>query len=176
MDYRLLGRSGLKVSALSMGTMTLGIADASQPVSSVGLKDARRHIDLCLGQHLQRDRLHRLGLDERDAHVQRTPAMLARALHEPEPVDELLRQAFDDLIFLLSQESQHGQPDGHVATQKTAAFYQTNLQTVLCRSESGGEAGRAAADDEHVVVGADRDGLRGFVNYSGVDVLHNCIR
>src|SRR6185295_12993804 len=48
MEYRLLGRSGLKVSALSMGTMTLGIADASQPVSSVGLKDARRHIDLCL--------------------------------------------------------------------------------------------------------------------------------
>lgn len=47
MEYRVLGRSGLKVSALSMGTMTLG-RNASGPVGSVGLADAKRQIDFCL--------------------------------------------------------------------------------------------------------------------------------
>jgi len=47
MEYRLLGRSGLKVSTLTLGTMTFGRARAG-PVGSVGLKDARRHIDMCL--------------------------------------------------------------------------------------------------------------------------------
>jgi aryl-alcohol dehydrogenase-like predicted oxidoreductase len=36
MEYRPLGRSGLKVSALSLGTMTFGAADPSRPVGSVG--------------------------------------------------------------------------------------------------------------------------------------------
>jgi aryl-alcohol dehydrogenase-like predicted oxidoreductase len=47
MDYRLLGRSGLKVSVIAMGTMTLG-RNPSGPVGSVGLEDARRQIDQCL--------------------------------------------------------------------------------------------------------------------------------
>jgi aryl-alcohol dehydrogenase-like predicted oxidoreductase len=47
MEYRLLGKSGLKVSALSMGTMTIG-KNKSGPIGSVGLKDARRLIDLCV--------------------------------------------------------------------------------------------------------------------------------
>ncbi len=47
MEYRLLGRSGLKVSALAMGTMTLGRAK-SGPTGSVGLKEARRQVDQCL--------------------------------------------------------------------------------------------------------------------------------
>jgi aryl-alcohol dehydrogenase-like predicted oxidoreductase len=47
MEYRLLGRSGLKVSALSMGTMTLG-RNKSGPLGAVGLKDAKRQIDLCI--------------------------------------------------------------------------------------------------------------------------------
>ncbi len=45
MDYRLLGRSGLKVSALSIGTVTFG-NDGSW--GSTELKDAQRQIDLCL--------------------------------------------------------------------------------------------------------------------------------
>ena len=44
-DYRLLGRSGLKVSALSIGTVTFG-NDGSW--GSTELKDAQRQIDLCL--------------------------------------------------------------------------------------------------------------------------------
>jgi aryl-alcohol dehydrogenase-like predicted oxidoreductase len=48
MEYRLLGRSGLKVSALSMGTMTLGSKSPEKPTGSVGLKEARRQIDLLL--------------------------------------------------------------------------------------------------------------------------------
>ena len=47
MEYRLLGRSGLKVSAITMGTMTFGRAKDS-PVGSVGLKDAKRQIDQCM--------------------------------------------------------------------------------------------------------------------------------
>jgi aryl-alcohol dehydrogenase-like predicted oxidoreductase len=47
MEYRLLGRSGLKVSTIAMGTMTLG-RNPSGPVGSVGLEDARRQIDQCL--------------------------------------------------------------------------------------------------------------------------------
>jgi aryl-alcohol dehydrogenase-like predicted oxidoreductase len=48
MEYRLLGRSGLKVSALSMGTMTLGHNTPDKPIGSVGLKEARRQIDQCV--------------------------------------------------------------------------------------------------------------------------------
>jgi aryl-alcohol dehydrogenase-like predicted oxidoreductase len=47
MEYRLLGRSGLKVSELAIGTMTFGRAK-SGPTGSVGLREAKRLIDLCL--------------------------------------------------------------------------------------------------------------------------------
>jgi aryl-alcohol dehydrogenase-like predicted oxidoreductase len=45
MEYRLLGRSGLKVSTITMGTMTFG---GSEKVGNTGLKDAQRQIDLCI--------------------------------------------------------------------------------------------------------------------------------
>ena len=45
MEYRTLGRSGLKVSALSIGTVTFG-NDGSW--CNTELKDAQRQIDLCL--------------------------------------------------------------------------------------------------------------------------------
>jgi len=45
MDYRLLGRSGIKVSSLSIGTVTFG-NDGSW--GETDLKDARRQVDLCL--------------------------------------------------------------------------------------------------------------------------------
>ena len=45
MDYRLLGRSGLKVSALSIGTATFG-GDGLWGATDVA--DAQRQIDLCL--------------------------------------------------------------------------------------------------------------------------------
>ncbi|HWA20589.1 MAG TPA: aldo/keto reductase [Devosia sp.] len=45
MEYRLLGRSGLKVSALSIGTVTFG-NDGSW--GNTDLKDGQRQIDLCL--------------------------------------------------------------------------------------------------------------------------------
>lgn len=48
MEYRTLGRSGLKVSALTMGTMTFGGAGKFAKVGKVGLDDARRQIDQCL--------------------------------------------------------------------------------------------------------------------------------
>lgn len=45
MEYRQLGRSGLKVSTLTIGTMTFG-GDAR--IGHTDLKDAQRQIDLCL--------------------------------------------------------------------------------------------------------------------------------
>ena len=45
MDYRLLGRSGLKVSSLSIGTVTFGNDGVW---GNTDLKDAQRQIDLCL--------------------------------------------------------------------------------------------------------------------------------
>jgi aryl-alcohol dehydrogenase-like predicted oxidoreductase len=48
MEYRQLGRSGLKVSVLTMGTMTIGGKGPFAKVGNVGLTDARRMIDLCI--------------------------------------------------------------------------------------------------------------------------------
>ncbi|MDO9417502.1 aldo/keto reductase [Pararhizobium sp.] len=48
MEYRLLGRSGLKISALTMGTMTIGGKGKFATVGAVGLDDARRYVDMCL--------------------------------------------------------------------------------------------------------------------------------
>jgi aryl-alcohol dehydrogenase-like predicted oxidoreductase len=48
MEYRLLGRSGLKISTITMGTMTIGGGGKFAEVGNVGVEDARRHVDLCL--------------------------------------------------------------------------------------------------------------------------------
>lgn len=48
MEYRTLGRSGLKVSTLTMGTMTFGGGGKFSAVGKTDLAEARRQIDLCL--------------------------------------------------------------------------------------------------------------------------------
>jgi aryl-alcohol dehydrogenase-like predicted oxidoreductase len=48
MDYRQLGRSGLKVSVLSMGTMTFGGRGVFGNVGTTGVDGARRQVDQCL--------------------------------------------------------------------------------------------------------------------------------
>jgi len=48
MEYRLLGRSGLRVSALSLGTMTFGGKGQFGKVGAVDAPGARRMVDLCL--------------------------------------------------------------------------------------------------------------------------------
>lgn len=48
MDYRTLGRSGLKVSALTMGTMTFGGTGAFAAAGNTGVEEARRLIHLCI--------------------------------------------------------------------------------------------------------------------------------
>ena len=45
MEYRLLGRSGLKISTLTMGTMTFG---GSAKIGDTDQKHAERQIDMCL--------------------------------------------------------------------------------------------------------------------------------
>jgi aryl-alcohol dehydrogenase-like predicted oxidoreductase len=48
MEYRQLGRSGLRVSALSLGTMSFGDRGADAPVGMTDASGAARQIDLCL--------------------------------------------------------------------------------------------------------------------------------
>jgi len=48
MDYRLLGRSGLKVSALTLGTMTFGGQGFFAKAGNTDLAGARRQLDRCI--------------------------------------------------------------------------------------------------------------------------------
>jgi len=48
MEYRLLGRSGLKISTVTMGTMTFGGQGWAKMVGDLGAAEARRLVDLCL--------------------------------------------------------------------------------------------------------------------------------
>src|ERR1700676_3057042 len=48
MEYRQLGRSGLRVSTLTLGTMTFGGRGGVSGVGAAGVAGARRQVDLCL--------------------------------------------------------------------------------------------------------------------------------
>jgi aryl-alcohol dehydrogenase-like predicted oxidoreductase len=48
MDYRQLGRSGLRVSSLTLGTMTFGASGNFAKVGTTDLDTARRQVDMCL--------------------------------------------------------------------------------------------------------------------------------
>jgi len=48
MEYRLLGRSGLKISTVTMGTMTFGGQGWAKMVGDLGVTEARRLVDICL--------------------------------------------------------------------------------------------------------------------------------
>lgn len=67
MEYRYLGRSGLRVSALTMGTMTFGGGGAFAKVGASGLTEASRQIDMCLDAGvnlLDTANIYSLGLSE----------------------------------------------------------------------------------------------------------------
>jgi aryl-alcohol dehydrogenase-like predicted oxidoreductase len=48
MEYRLLGRSGLKISTITMGTMTFGGKGWTKTVGDLGVAEARKLVDMCL--------------------------------------------------------------------------------------------------------------------------------
>jgi aryl-alcohol dehydrogenase-like predicted oxidoreductase len=48
MEYRFLGRSGLRVSVLSFGTMTFGGGEHFEHVGNVQTEEARRLVDICI--------------------------------------------------------------------------------------------------------------------------------
>jgi len=48
MEYRLLGRTGLKISTITMGTMTFGGQGFAKTVGDLGVADARRLVDICI--------------------------------------------------------------------------------------------------------------------------------
>ncbi|HLK69337.1 MAG TPA: aldo/keto reductase [Bryobacteraceae bacterium] len=48
MEYRFLGASGLEVSVLSFGTMTLGGEGRFAAMGNVQVEEARRHVEICI--------------------------------------------------------------------------------------------------------------------------------
>ena len=48
MEYRTLGRTGLKVSAIAMGTFSFGGVGAFSRVANQGVAEARRLVDCCI--------------------------------------------------------------------------------------------------------------------------------
>jgi len=48
MEYRTLGRSGLKISVLSMGTFSFGGKGDFAMVAKQGVDEARRLVDTCI--------------------------------------------------------------------------------------------------------------------------------
>src|SRR5690606_15812109 len=52
MEYRYLGRSGLKVSVLTMGTMTFG---GNEQIGNTSPADAARQVDVCLDAAISLD-------------------------------------------------------------------------------------------------------------------------
>jgi aryl-alcohol dehydrogenase-like predicted oxidoreductase len=48
MDYRQLGRSGLKISTITLGTMGFGGTGWASPVGNLDVRAARQQIDICL--------------------------------------------------------------------------------------------------------------------------------
>jgi hypothetical protein len=48
MEYRLLGASGLEVSVLSFGTMTLGGEGRFAAMGNVQAEEARRQVEICI--------------------------------------------------------------------------------------------------------------------------------
>jgi aryl-alcohol dehydrogenase-like predicted oxidoreductase len=48
MDYKQLGQSGLRISRLTLGTMTFGGSGEFRDVGTTDVEGARRHIDLAL--------------------------------------------------------------------------------------------------------------------------------
>src|ERR1700757_161809 len=48
MEYRQLGRSGLRVSVLTLGTMTFGGRGGFRAVGATDVDGARRQVDMCL--------------------------------------------------------------------------------------------------------------------------------
>ena len=47
MEYRQLGRSGLRVSTVTLGTMGFGGTGWASPVGHIDVDGARRQIDIC---------------------------------------------------------------------------------------------------------------------------------
>lgn len=48
MEYRTLGRTGLKLSVITMGTFTFGGQGAFARTASQGVADARKLVDVCI--------------------------------------------------------------------------------------------------------------------------------
>ena len=48
MEYRQLGRSGLRVSEITLGTMGFAGAGQFAPIGDLGVEDAKRQLDLCI--------------------------------------------------------------------------------------------------------------------------------
>jgi len=82
MQYRTLGRTGLQVSAIAMGTFTFGGRDAFARAGNQGVKEARRIVDLCI---------------ENGVNLFDTANMYSTGLSE-EILGEVLEGRYDDIL------------------------------------------------------------------------------
>jgi aryl-alcohol dehydrogenase-like predicted oxidoreductase len=87
MEYRQLGRSGLNVSVLSLGTMTFGGKGNFGKTGATGVDGARRQVDLCLEAGINlidTADIYSMGLAEEilgNALIRRKHRMIAGQLH-----------------------------------------------------------------------------------------------
>ncbi len=82
MEYRTLGRTGLKVSAITMGTFTFGGQGPFGMVGNQGVDDARRLVDLCI---------------DHGVNIFDTANMYSTGLSE-EILGEVLEGRYDDIL------------------------------------------------------------------------------
>jgi hypothetical protein len=80
--------------------------------------------------------------------------MFTRTVSGFEPVNELLRQAFDNLISLLSKETEHRETNSHIAADEAAIFDEPNFEAILRRRQRRGQSCWTATDDKHIVFSA----------------------
>lgn len=125
--------------------------------NDIHAEDVHQHLDADLLQHLQRHGLRLFGVDDRQAHMELAGTVFAGGAPRTQAVDEELGQSFDNLVALASEITQNRQTDGQVAAQIAAAFDQHDAQALACRRTCGHDARGAAAHDEHVHFGANRN-------------------
>ena len=137
--------------------------DGIAVLDDIGAEDIHKHLYTNLFHHLKRDGLDLFRIDDRQAHVVLAGHVRAGGAAGGEPVDQFLCKALDALLAVDIQVGEDGQAEGQVAAEIAAAFQEHHLASVPGGRLGGHDAGRTAADDEDIHLGAYRKFPGGFV-------------
>src|SRR5574344_734740 len=80
-------------------------------------------------QHLLANSLGHLRIYDSQAHMVLTRDVFPGSPTGTEPIDEFLRQTFDNLLSLVAQEAQNRQSDSKISTEKSSALDKHNFGT-----------------------------------------------